>query len=87
MPSSKYFAKVKMVNQEWVRPLKMMTETAFTHKIFTEAMNHFVNTSGDPIEVFPYEPEMLKHRINHFLLDILNPPGSISAKFMQSYNL
>ena len=53
---------------------------AFTHEIFMETMNHFVNTSGDLIEVFPYEPEILKHQINHFLLDILNPPGSISAK-------
>ena len=53
---------------------------AFTNKIFTEAMNHFVNTSGDPIHAFPYEPVELKRRIDNFLSTILNPPGSMTAK-------
>ena len=53
---------------------------AFTHQIFTEAMNHFVNTSGDPIKVIPYEPEIIEQRINCFLSNVLNPPRSVSAK-------
>ena len=53
---------------------------AFTNKIFTEAMKHYVNMSGDPVHVFPYKPEELKRRIDHFLSTLLNPSGSMIAK-------
>ena len=51
----------------------------FTNKIFMEAMKH-VNTSGDPVHVFPYKPEELERRIDHFLSTLLNPSRSMIAK-------
>ena len=53
---------------------------AFTNKIFMEAMKHYVNTSGDPVHVFPYKPEELERRIDNFLSTLLNPSGSMIAK-------
>ena len=53
---------------------------AFTNKIFTEAMKHYVNTSGDPVHVFPYKLEELERRIDHFLSTLLNPSGGMIAK-------
>ena len=53
---------------------------AFTNKIFTEAMNHYVNTLGDPVYVFPYKLEELERRIDNFLSTLLNPSGSMTAK-------
>ena len=52
----------------------------FTNKILMEAMKHYVNMSGDLVHVFPYKPEELECRIDHFLSTLLNPSGSMIAK-------
>lgn len=55
---------------------------AFIHETFIEAIKHFLKTSGDPVDVFPYLIDVIKEKVNNFISKLYDPPSKVKSRLL-----